>query len=100
MSRLDTYDVRARHLSHRLQDIYAKTIRNVEKGERTRPPEMDRESDELDDVALRQVETHLIISPSLLGWCWYSWLGFRHPFATIWLSRRSGLARLSSHLQI
>jgi len=43
-------------------------------------------------------------SPSLLGWslhsCWYSWLGFRHPFATIWLSRRSGLARLSSHLQI
>jgi len=39
-------------------------------------------------------------SPSLLGLSlhlgWYSWLGFRHPFATIWLSRRSGLARLSS----
>jgi len=24
-----------------------------------------------------------------------SWLGFRHPFSTIWLPRRSGLARLS-----
>ena len=31
---------------------------------------------------------------------WYSWLGFRHPFATVWLSRCSGLARLSLHLQI
>ena len=35
-------------------------------------------------------------SSSLLGWSlhsgWYSWLGFRHPFATIWLSRCSKLA--------
>jgi len=50
----------------------------------------------LSDALVGKPDWPLSASSSLLGWSlhsgWYSWLGFQHLFATIWLSRCSKLA--------